>query len=347
LAEKIGFAIVGVASHHSEFIARAVKNIEEASLVGVYDQDLVKSRKFAEKFSTNYYDSLDQLLSMSEVNVGVVTSENSRKKDLAISVARAKKHVICDKPLGLTALDSREIIKACKESNVKLQVGFVSRYTSEAQFAKRLVSSGKIGSIKYINAENRVDMGLVKMLSPWLLERELAGGGALLEHSVHVIDLALWFSDSNRPLSAYVVSAPNLDPTCEGEDNFSIMISFSNGAITTVDGSYCRASSGRSGDVVMRIIGDKNELEFSSSNFELREYLGEEPSICTKFYSRDISASNEANSGELMVRDMLNSLKSGKDPLASGTAGERVNEVVDASYRSLRSGREERVLMKN
>jgi myo-inositol 2-dehydrogenase / D-chiro-inositol 1-dehydrogenase len=340
--EKIDFAFLGVASHHCEFIARAVQNIEGASLVGVYDQDQVKGKKFADKFDIDYYSDADELLSIPRVKIGVVTSENARKKDLAILIARANKHVICDKPLGLTAEDSREIMRACKRSNVRLQVGYVSRYIKEAQEAKMYLASGKLGTIRFINAENRVDMGLVKTLSPWLLQESLGGGGALLEHSVHAIDLALWFNETTRPVSAYAISAPNLDPECEGEDNFTIMIRFANGSIATVDGSYCRMSSGTPGGIALKVTGDKgkDELKLSTSNLELGEYSGQEPSVHSRFYSRGISTLSETRSGELMVRGMLESIRTGEEPLTSGAVGERVNEVVDASYRSLETGKE-------
>ena len=336
----ICFALVGVASHHHEFMAEAIKRTENASLIGVYDRDEALGRKVAKKFGTRYFDSLDKLLAIPKVAVGVVTSENALKKDLAIALARAGKHVICDKPLGLNAKDSREIIKECKKSNVRLQVGFVSRYTTEAQKAKQFIASGKLGRIELIVGENRVDSGLVKALSPWLLKKDLAGGGAMMEHSVHALDLALWYNSGAKPISAYAVAGKNLDPAYEGEDNFTLMVRFSNGSLATVDGSYCRPSSGRAGDIVMQIVGERDELLMSSSSLELKEFIGEEPSPEIKSYSRSLGSTSEAPAGELMVRDMIECIKNGGEPLAGGKEGELVNCVVDAGYESLRLGRE-------
>ncbi|HZW58028.1 MAG TPA: Gfo/Idh/MocA family oxidoreductase [Nitrososphaerales archaeon] len=335
-----GFALVGVASHHHEFVAEAVKRTQNTSLVGVYDRDEALGRKIAQKFGTEYFNSLEQLLAIPGVTVGVVTSENALKKELAIRLARAGKHVICDKPLGLSAKDSREIIEECRKSNVRLQVGFVSRYTTEAQRTKQFIASGKLGKIKLILGENRVDSGLVKQLSPWLLKKDLAGGGAMMEHSVHALDLALWYNSGAKPESAYAVAGENLDSSYEGEDNFSIMVRFSNGCVATVDGSYSRPSSGRSGDIVMRIVGERGELVMSSSSLEFKEHVGEEPSTEIKTYSRSLGSTSEAPAGELMVRDMLECIKTGREPLAGGREGELVNCIVDAGYESLKLGRE-------
>src|ERR1700730_19307514 len=112
--EQVGFAIVGVASHHSEFVARAVHNIPGAFLVGAYDEEEARARKFCDKFQTTYFPDLTSLLQNPNVKIGAVTSENSRKKDYAIALARTGKHVLCDKPLGITARESQEIIETCK-----------------------------------------------------------------------------------------------------------------------------------------------------------------------------------------------------------------------------------------
>jgi predicted dehydrogenase len=336
--KKTGFAITGLASHHSEFVAHALRNIPETLLLGAYDDDEARGVKFCEKFHIKFFRDLDALLSDPRVDVGVVTSENARKRNFSIAVANAGKHVICDKPLGITAQESREIIDSCKRNDVTLQVGYVSRYVKEVQRARHFAMSGRLGEVKFINAENRVDSGLVKQLSPWLLDREQSGGGALLEHSVHAIDLALWFNES-LPHSVYAVSSENMDSSYEVEDNFAIMLRFENESLALIDGSYCRPSSGRRGDVVVNIAGSRCQLDFAIANPELKEYLGAEPKIEFKGYqSRGVSS--EEASGERMIEDFLRCLKTGSEPLTNGKEAEEVNAVVDASYKSIASGHE-------
>jgi predicted dehydrogenase len=269
-----------------------------------------------------------------------VSSENSRKKEYSVAIANAEKHVLCDKPLGVTAQESKEIIAACKKADVTLQVGYISRYTDEAQKAKRIVTSGKLGEVKFIDAENRVDSGLVKQLSPWLMKKDLAGGGALMEHSVHAIDLALWLNES-PPSSAFAVSAVSLDDSSyEGEDNFAIILRFKNGSIALVDGSYCRPSSGKRGDVVIKVHGSSRQLSFSLSSQNIRAYVGEEPALKLENYYSETGGSSEDESGLRMIEDLLRSIKTGSDPLTNGTVGLNVNRVVDACYQSLWSGNE-------
>lgn len=316
---------------------------EEATLVGVFDENETRGKITARKFDTKYFNDLDELLSLPNLEIGVVTVENALKKDYAVSLARAGIHVLSDKPLGITAKESHEVVSECKKARVSLQVAYVSRYLRQAQLTKISLDQGEVDKIRFINCENRVDMGLVKTLSPWLLKKGAAGGGALMEHSVHVIDLALWFNEGTTAESVYATRANNLDKSCQGEDNFVIAIRFKDGSLVSVDGSYCRPSSGSPADIVMTIIGQKGVMRMFSSNLELREYSHREPNTTIKSFSRITGTSDSQNSAELMARDMIRSIRTGEEPLTNGRAAERVNRIVDAAYKSLNSGKKERI----
>ena len=173
------------------------------------------------------------------------------------------------------------------------------------------------------------------------MKKELAGGGALIEHAVHAIDLALWLNESPS-VSAYTIAAQNLDAkSYEGEDNFAILLSFKNGSTALIDGSYCRPSSGKRGDVVIKVHGDsKKNLSFSLFSQNIRAHVGEEPVVKEEEYSSESGGSSEEESGLRMIEDLLSSINTGAEPLTNGIVGENVNRVVDACYASLASGHE-------
>ena len=190
-----------------------------------------------------------------------MTSENASKKWLVIELAKSHKHVLCDKPLGINPRESEEIIRACDSSGVKLQVGYLSRYTPEALEAMKVVRANRIGDVKFLEGENRVDIGFVKILSPWLASSKATGGrGSLLEHSVHIVDLSQWYV-GHRPSSVYAIRAKNLSNSFEVEDNFDLLVMYPNGAVATIDGSYCRPSSGRTDDLILKIVGSRGEIK--------------------------------------------------------------------------------------
>jgi len=339
--KEIGFGVFGVAHHHSHPFASAVLHHSNTRLAGVYDRDKKRGKAFAAKFSIPYFENLDDLFEI--VQAGIVTSENASKKSIAIALARAGKHILCDKPLGIDSKESLEIIKECKKSNVKLQVGYLSRYTPGALEAKRIISSGKIGRVKFISGENRVDAGVVKQLSGWLAFSKMNGGkGALLEHSVHVADLAQWYVES-QPVSAYAVRAKNLDPSFQIEDNFSILVKYRNGSCATLDGSYCRSSSGRPGDVILEVVGEKGKVRIQVQRKALELYEGQEPHTIHSLIQTKLGDSYEGLACRNMIDDLVCCILNDKEPLTSGDDALMVNALVEASYRSLSSGEVEKV----
>jgi len=293
-----------------------------------------RGRKISTGFGIEYYGDVQGLLEREDLDVCIITCENSLKTELAVRAANSGKHILCDKPLGMNPAESEQIIRACKNANVKLQVGYLSRYSSQALAAKKAIDNGRIGKVKCVIGENRVDVGLVKMLSPWLANREASGGGAILEHAVHAADLSLSFVGS-RPVSVYAVCAPNLDPTFEGEDNFTLSVKFANGSIATIDGSFCRASSGNSGDIAMKVIGSKGTLSFSIESKTVMDFRGEEPRTQINVYPTDLGNSYEGFAGWNMINDLVNCIRTGSQPLTSGEDAKRVNQIVEAAYKSL------------
>jgi predicted dehydrogenase len=334
MKDEIGFGVLGVAHHHSRTFGAAATRIPGARLVGVYDPDEERCRAFASRLGIGSFSSLEDFLNEDNLDVCIVTCENSKKKEFAIMAAEARKHVLCDKPLGVNSIESEQMIRSCKEARVKLQVGYLSRYTPQALRAKEMIEKGKVGKVCFVMSENRVDVGHVKQLSPWLANREAAGGGAILEHAVHAADLSMWYAAST-PVCTYALCAPNLDSSFEVEDNFTLSVKFANGAIATIDGSYCRATSGNPGDISMKIVGSKNELTLSIANQSIMEYVGEEPRAELKQFVTRLNDSYEGLAVWNMVNDMVKCIRTGSEPLSCGTDAKRVNQIVEAAYQSL------------
>jgi len=336
--KQLGFGIIGVAHHHSISFATTVLRHPNAKLVGVYDKDEKLAKNFGTKFGIPVYLDLESFLNSDKLDVGIVTSENAAKKELAIELAKHDKHVLCDKPLGINVSESDDVIAAAKRSRVKLQVGYLSRYTPEALEAKKMIQG--IGEVKFAIGENRVDVGSVKILSPWLASFRATGGrGALLEHTVHLADLIQWYI--GHPLvSVYATKANNLDNSFEVEDNFVILATYSNGAIASMDGSYCRPTSGRVDDLSLRIIGAKKNVNILIQKKALLLTVGEEPSIRQDLIETELSGRYEGIAVWNMIDDLITCIKKNRTPLTSGKDARNVNQLVEYAYRSLNSGYE-------
>ena len=342
--KRVGFGIFGAAHHHSLSFAAAVLRHPRAKLLGVYDQDERTGRAFAKKFGIPLFDDEGALLACEGLDAGIVTSENALKKDLSITLAKSRKHVLCDKPLGIDRTQSREIIQACRASRVKLSVGYLSRYAPEAMEAKRKIEAGRVGDVKLIIGENRVDAGSVMLLSPWLAESRATGGrGALLEHAVHVADLAQWYT-SSTPKKVYAATTKKLDERFEVEDNFCLLVEYESGACATLDGSYCRPTSGRVDDLTMRILGERGEIRLFIQKKALMLKLGEEAGVTHGLIESDLGDRYRGVAAWNMIDDFINCIRGGDEPLTSGDEAAKVNALVEAGYKSLESRTEVRVI---
>ncbi|MDA4129536.1 MAG: Gfo/Idh/MocA family oxidoreductase [Thaumarchaeota archaeon] len=338
--KKLGFGILGVGHHHSISFASAILRHPECRLVGVYDSNPKLALEFSKKFNVRNFSNVDEFLPSKELDVGVVTSENVQKRDLSIALADSRKHVLCDKPLGINPAESSEIISACKKSGVKLQVGYISRYSPEALEMKEIVDSKKLGEVQFIAGENRVDVGSVKLLSPWLALKAATGGrGAILEHSVHLADLAQWYAHS-RPIKVFAATAQNLDDSFEVEDTFVLMATFANGVIATMDGSYCRPSSGRVDDLVMEIVGTRGKAKIKIQKKALDVRVGEEPYTESRLVETELSGRYEGVAVWNMVDDLVKCIRKDLIPLTNGEDARSVNQLVEAAYKSLETGTE-------
>ncbi len=343
LTRKLNFGIFGVAHHHSRSFASAIKRHPLGRLIGIYDSDEKLATEFGKNFHLPVYSDLEDFLNEQSLDVGVVTSENASKKWLAIELAKSHKHVLCDKPLGINPRESEEIIRACDSSGVKLQVGYLSRYTPEALEAMKVVRANRIGDVKFLEGENRVDIGSVKILSPWLASSKATGGrGSLLEHSVHIADLSQWYV-GHRPSSVYAIRAKNLSNSFEVEDNFDLLVTYPNGAVATIDGSYCRPSSGRTDDLILKIVGSRGEIKILIQKKALSITTGEEPNVGRDLVETELSGRYEGIAVWNMIDDLVNSINYDRTPVTCGEDAKAVNQLVESAYKSLETGREIRI----
>ena len=154
--------------------------------------------------------------------------------DITIAAAKAGKHVLCEKPLGVSVPEMEAMIAACKEHGVQLMTAFPCRYLASVVKAKEAIEQGEIGEIIAIKGTNRGSLP-----SGWFLQSELSGGGALLDHTVHVMDLMNWMTQSEvKEVDAYAARLFNENLAID--DAGMIHVKFANGVVGVLDTSWSR-----------------------------------------------------------------------------------------------------------
>ena len=179
-----------------------------------------------------YYADYNELLAQ-ELDAVVICSENARHAEITKRAAAAGKHVLCEKPLGLSEAEMLEMIQVCKDNGVQLMTAFPCRYITSVRQAKEAIDAGQIGEILAMKGTNRGTMP-----GGWFIEREKSGGGAVLDHTVHVMDLMHWFTGSKA--EEVYAHAETLFNDTEIDDAGMVHVKFANGVVAVLDPSWSR-----------------------------------------------------------------------------------------------------------
>lgn len=318
---KVG--LISLAHMHGLSYARALQGIPEAEFVGIYDRDTARCEKYAQEFQVQAFKDLDSLLEA--VDAVMICSENALHAEYTIKAAEAGKHVLCEKPLATNLEDAQAMVDACKENNVVLQTAFPIRFSTPVVRAKEIIEDGKIGEILAINGTNHG-----KMPPGWFLDKELAGGGAVFDHTVHVVDIMRWFLRCD--VAEVYAEADTLLHDVEIDDAGLLSMEFENGTIATLDPSWSRPKTFPTwGDVTMKIVGSKGTLAIDAFGQTGEIFSDKVGHSQYNFWGDDADFA--------MVQDFVKCAIENKAPRASGVDGLKATEVALAAYASAKENR--------
>ncbi|MEK6154051.1 Gfo/Idh/MocA family oxidoreductase [Flavobacteriaceae bacterium 3-367] len=153
MAKKIKWGIVGL-GRIAKLFADDLTLVQRAELVAVASTDRERAKVFAAQYGVpNHYDSYDALFKDGEVDVVYVATFHHTHAAVSIAAMDQKKHVLCEKPIAITAKEAKEMIRASKRNKVFFMEAFWSRFNPSIAKVKELVAAGALGKVRYINAE--------------------------------------------------------------------------------------------------------------------------------------------------------------------------------------------------
>ena len=222
---KKKLAIVGFGGQGAWHAGWAAKS-DCIELAGIYD--IKKERcDFARESGIRVYESLDELLSDSAVDIVLCATPNESHKDISIAALRAGKHVVCEKPVTLSVSDFDEIVAVAKSENRHFSVHQNRRWDVDYLAIKGLIDSGDIGEV--INIESR-SHGSRGCPTDWRLHKP--SGGMMLDWGVHLIDQMMLLIPE-KLVSVYCEMTHIT--TDEVDDGFNLRLTFESGKRATVE----------------------------------------------------------------------------------------------------------------
>jgi len=214
-------------------IPEGLISAQHAELVSVYDINSDANKAVAKEFKAISALNIEELLK-SDVKAVYIASPANMHMEHVISCAKAKKHILCEKPLGMTVSEAEKMIRICRNEGVKLGTGLMMRFLSQHKAALKLIRDGRLGKPVYGRAQ--LSCWYPPMEGAWRQNPVTGGGGSLMDMGSHCIDLLEMFFGKIVTVSCFI---NNTIHTYKSEDSCIVSLFFENGALATVDTFFC------------------------------------------------------------------------------------------------------------
>ncbi len=311
--------IMSFAHMHANSYATSLAKIPDVTLAGVFDKDQGRGEKAAEKYQVSYFQDQHAFLRQ-DMDAVIICSENIYHKKMVIAAAKAKKHILVEKPIATSVEDAKEMIQICEENGVILQVAYPVRFSRPIRALKNMIDAGELGELVAIRSTNRGQNP-----GGWFIDKELSGGGAVLDHTVHMVDIMRWYTGKEITEVYSVVDSYFHD--IKIDDAGILTLEFENGLIATHDSSWSKFYSYPTwGDVTIEVLGTIKSVRVDALKEHYRVYSsGDKP-------LRHIPFGNNMDFG--LIQDFVDCVKQGRQPSITGYDGLKSMEVALAAYRS-------------
>ncbi|HEU5140164.1 MAG TPA: Gfo/Idh/MocA family oxidoreductase [Bacillales bacterium] len=319
---KVG--MISFAHMHAFAYVNYLDSHPEAEIAAIWDENSDRGKEMAGKYHCAFYPDLHEMLE-SDIEAVVVCSENAKHKDHVVAAARAKKHILCEKPIATEVADAREMIDCCEKEGVIFQIAYPVRFGAAVEQAKEMVQSGEIGDVVAINGTNHGQMP-----GGWFIEKELSGGGSATDHIVHIMDLIRWMLRDEAKTVYAELDTRFYDIAVE--DCGMVTLELESGVIVSIDPSWSRPKTFPSwGDVTMKIVGTKGTLHVDALKQHAEFYNDRDGKVQHLPWAEDTD--------ECLIDDFIRCVQEGRKPSVTGEDGLRTLEVVKAAYESSQTGK--------
>lgn len=323
---------------NTRVIPEGMTMAKNAQLAGVADIRHERAAATAANFDVHAFDSAAALLADPTIDAVYIATPPASHAELTVAAAQAGKHVLCQKPIALNAVEGQAMVEACQTAGVLLGIGYMMRYHGAHQKMKELVAAGFIG--RPVGARVRYSVWSPPLppdqeapeYGAWIHDPKIAGGGPLMDMGVHAIDLLIMILGRISEVAAY---SDTLVHHFAVEDSVTALFKFANGAQGILE-TYMSVPNFE-GRRLIEIYGSEGSLVAENTIFQL-------PSGHLWHYEKRDGGTTNATPAAIPfdqenmywneIRQFTEAVV-GKTPAPiPGTDGHHIQQVADAIYKS-------------
>jgi predicted dehydrogenase len=331
---KIKFAVVG-AGHIGKRHAEMIRRDAEGELVAMVD---VRSKEEcgAGDFDVPFFTTVEELLSSGiEFDVVNVCTPNGLHAEQSLKALEAKKHVVCEKPMGLTKSSCEELIFKALQVSRQVFCVMQNRYSPPSEWIKSIITEGKLGEIYMVQLNcywNRDDR--YYKAGGWKGTKDLDGGTLFTQFS-HFIDIMYWlFGDIDNIQGKFADF--NHHNTTDFEDSGFVSFDFINGGMGSLN--YSTSVANQNLESSMTIIGQNGSVKIGG------QYMNE-VEICniSRYEMPTLKESNPANdygpykgsaaNHNFVISNVIDTLKGRTSPTTNALEGLKVVDIIERIYK--------------
>jgi predicted dehydrogenase len=328
---KLGVALVGLGSYSTYELAPALMETKNCYLAGIVTGTPAKERTWADKYNIPQkniynYQNFDNIASNADIDIVYVVLPVSMHKEYTIRAAQAGKHVISEKPMAISVRDCNEMIQACKKANRKLSIGYRLHFEPYNQEMMKLGQQKLYGKLLQIDCAN----GFVYGGDPnaWRLKKAMAGGGGLMDMGVYCIQGARYVTGEEPVHVTAREEKTRPELFKEVDETIYFKLEFPSGCIANGISSYNMDLNH------LKVNAEKGEFELSQA-YRYGGMEGKTPKGPMNF--------PQINQQAAQMDDFANCIVQNKNTIVPGEMGMQDIKIVEAIYRSIASGKKEKI----
>jgi len=347
MAKQWRHAVVGVGTV-GDWHVRVIPQLKASKLVAVCDLDTARAKVSLEKHEQAdvpiYTDQGEMLRKHPEIDVVHVCTPSGDHFKPVTAALEAKKNVICEKPLEIQLDRIDQMIATAKKNGVRLAGIFQNRWNEANRAIKQAMEEGRFGTVSFAGSYTpwyRTDQYYRE--GGWRGTWNMDGGGAIMNQSVHAIDLLQWIVGPVKTVSAYASS--RIHPEIEVEDTLACALQFESGAFGVIMGSTAMYP----GSAVRIEVGGRDGTAVSDSGlktFKFRDKRDSDEQLVEQLTSKTArSTAGGASATDvpldlhgLNMTSILEAWEAGKDAETDGAEARKAVSIILAMYESAKKG---------
>jgi predicted dehydrogenase len=333
--KKLGFAFVGLGGFATKQLMPNVAASKHCRIAALVSGHPDKAKKLAEQYQVDpkniyNYENYDSIKDNPDVDVIYIVLPNSMHKDFTVRGFKAGKHIMCEKPMAVSAQECQEMIDAGKAAGKKLMIGYRMQYEPHQLEAIRMLRAKELGELKQITT----DMGFrLNDAGAWRLHKDLSGGGALMDIGIYGLNASRYLTGEEPIEVTATTYRPENDPRfATVEEGCNWLLKFPSGVLCSNTTSYSYAGQTRwRASCTEGLIDCEPAISYSGVKIAVKHH-GKEA-------TKEVDPENKFNQFATEMDHFAECILNDKEPKTGGEEGLRDVKIMEAIYESAKTGK--------